>query len=240
MIFKSFFLKRKLYNFVLGASILIYLSAANSYADNTNNQLNIIRKECNYNRELSKEDKDKIIKKLDKEVENSNKRALFERANCFYSFEEYQKSIADITSLLKEDLGYVDLLYKQRGLGFEKLGKLNLALADFTRAIEYNKNIFTLYIERAEIYKKLRNNDEAIRDYKAALSLLIKDRPCELYGCRGYGFEEVKVYMNLLSLLYKNKSQNDYDLILKEAIKRNPDKKEKLLGSSNGKRGRSP
>ncbi len=81
-------------------------------------------------------------------------------------------AIAEMTTVLAVGPDYLKYSnYLMRGRMQRDLGKYELAIADFSKSIEFKKNYGDAYIERAEIYRELRRFALAFADYDALAAL---------------------------------------------------------------------
>jgi hypothetical protein len=65
----------------------------------------------------------------------------------------------------------VALAYNNRGLTYDDMGRLDLAVEDFTRAIELAPFEYKAYTNRGRVYSKLGMLDKAVGDFERAISL---------------------------------------------------------------------
>ena len=63
------------------------------------------------------------------------------------------------------------MVYYNRGSAYYSLGKHDLAIADYDKAIELNPKSPAVYVNRGVAYDKLGNMRQAFNDYKAAARL---------------------------------------------------------------------
>jgi len=81
------------------------------------------------------------------------------------------------------DIPHDQALYERRGLVFRDMGKYDLALSDFTSAIDLEEN-GRYYYHRGVVYLRMLQETEAIADFNVALQL----------GGRGPSFQNCCVY----------------------------------------------
>jgi len=92
-------------------------------------------------------------------------------------------------------------LYSNRATVGSKLGRLDQALADCDKAIEYDSGFFKVYLRRADLYMKTENYEKAVHDYEKAKEL----EP---------GNSEVKSALREAKLQLKKSLRKDYYKIL--------------------------
>ncbi len=99
------------------------------------------------------------------------------RANIASNLRLFDQCIADYSFALDNGYGGISHYYHRRGWCYKKRakGKVNkkdiqLALDDFSRAIELKPNAYT-YTSRGSIYKELERYQNAIQDYSKAIEL---------------------------------------------------------------------
>ena len=61
--------------------------------------------------------------------------------------------------------------YHNRAFAYRKIKKFELAVKDYSSAIEIDPTHFKAFYNRAFCYDKLGDNDKALFDYKMALQL---------------------------------------------------------------------
>ena len=84
------------------------------------------------------------------------------------------------------------LNYYRRGVGYSRLNKFKLAIADQTQAIRLNPEHAQAYNERGIAYKRLRQYQLAIADYTEAIRLV--PRYALAYSNRGNAYGHQKKY----------------------------------------------
>jgi tetratricopeptide (TPR) repeat protein len=63
------------------------------------------------------------------------------------------------------------LVYYHRGVSYHKIGRLDLAIADFTKAIEINSDVADAYANRGKVRLDKRENKLAVVDFNKALEI---------------------------------------------------------------------
>lgn len=120
-------------------------------------------------------------------------------AAAYYNSGEYQKAVDMYTSAINNAGQNTDLakLYKERGDASGALYKYDDAIADFSKAIEYDSRYTNAFWQRGYYRGKKLQYELAIGDFTAAIRLL------ELAGTGG---------SNDLSVLYNNRGHYRYYL----------------------------
>lgn len=97
--------------------------------------------------------------------------ALGQRADAYYSTEQYQRAVSDATAYLKIKPNH--FMYARRAWSHKNLEQYEQALADINEAIRlYAPDKFVVHYEtRGKIYEKLTRYGKAISDYRTALEL---------------------------------------------------------------------
>lgn len=90
------------------------------------------------------------------------------RGGAYLGNREFDKSVADLTMALSLYSEYENAL-NNRGLAYGELGKLDLAIADFTRAIELRPSAAG-YHNRARIFFVKNELDRALADFTEAIN----------------------------------------------------------------------
>ena len=146
-----------------------------------------------------------------------------------------------------------DLTFYYRGLAHHRLKNYRLAVEDLTKSLEIKKDFYS-YIQRGMAYYELYNYDYALDDYNFAYKLFCKNSKIKngnkLFFQRGITQYELKNYQlsvydfsKAIKLGYTNfavfqnrgfgyfnlKKWDNALLDYKEALKRNPDKKNILI-----------
>lgn len=102
------------------------------------------------------------------EIDGVSARAYLQRAELYYSMNEYAKSIPDYSAAIKADPKQMTPLFF-RGIAYQKLDKHSLALLDFTEAIRLYPNANYIAF-RGISHMALKNSDEAFADFAAAIA----------------------------------------------------------------------
>ncbi|GET90910.1 hypothetical protein, conserved [Leishmania tarentolae] len=108
-----------------------------------------------------------------RELPGMTTKVLNSRAYCFARLNLFEDAIRDYTEVLVTDPDNVHALYN-RGMSFEKCGKYNAAVDDFTRVIQLAPeapSTANSYYSRGTSRLQLRQVPEAVEDLKQALKL---------------------------------------------------------------------
>jgi tetratricopeptide (TPR) repeat protein len=105
------------------------------------------------------------------ELSNSSKESLMERANAFVELGQFNKAVEDYTEIVDAGRSVDFYVYFRRGYALMHLGDDDIALNDFSQAINLNPSFPATYLFRGSIYGDLGNFDAALRDFDNALSL---------------------------------------------------------------------
>jgi len=110
-------------------------------------------------------------------LESHNKRdrlagtiAHYNRAKAFEGISLLPEAIADYTSVIAINPGYLDA-YINRGVIYGRLGRFEEALPDLNRAVELDPASVSARYNRGLVYKNLGQMDKAREDFEAAMSL---------------------------------------------------------------------
>ena len=123
------------------------------------------------------------------------------------NFDDVITYYSEVISSQRADL-QLDSLYSSRALAYENQGKFDLAIADYTRAVELAPKDAERYISRGIAYRLKGDFDRAIKDLDKAIKLNSND--FHAYNHRG--------------IVYKRKGENDKAINdFSKAIKLNPD-----------------
>jgi S1-C subfamily serine protease len=87
--------------------------------------------------------------------------------------------------------------YYNRGVSYRETGKLDLAMADYTRAIELNPKYFEAYNNRGNLYMARRDNQRALQEFEAAVK--INPRYAIAHNNRGEAFENLNQLENAMA-----------------------------------------
>ncbi len=134
----------------------------------------------------------------------------FPVSNTNFTVQHVNDVIAACTALINTPGGSDEnhaLVHLQRGAMYRRLGKFELALADFTMSIHYDPKSAYAYTGRGNAHRGLHQVDEAIEDHSKAIEL--KPDYAEAYSNRGNAWRDKKDNKRALA---------DYDA----AIKINP------------------
>ncbi|HEY9711874.1 MAG TPA: tetratricopeptide repeat protein [Chroococcales cyanobacterium] len=132
------------------------------------------------------------------------------RGNIYNSTKEHPEiSIEDFTVVInKKGEDYTRYLL-QRAFAYERLGKEEKAIADYSELLKLNPDDDDTYNYRAKAYEKTRHYKEAIADYSKAISIYPEFSGSSYYG-RGRCYE---------ALGQKDRAKADYDTAAKRGYK---------------------
>ncbi len=126
-------------------------------------------------------------------------RYLYERAINYIFLEQYKKAIDDCSKILEIDSNYIDS-YMVFGFSFENLDEIDKAIENYSKGISlgltFKYPIDTFYKRRADLYKKIHKNDEALQDYTKVIEL---NPSAENYHNRSIFFYEIKDYSSTIN-----------------------------------------
>jgi tetratricopeptide (TPR) repeat protein len=113
-------------------------------------------------------------------------KCVFPVANMDLDREAIESILAACTTLINSEGGSDDarsMVHLQRGSMYRRLGKFELALADFTMSIQYDPKSADAYTGRGNAYRGLHKFDEAIADHSEVIKLQPKN--ASAYNNRG-------------------------------------------------------
>jgi S1-C subfamily serine protease len=87
--------------------------------------------------------------------------------------------------------------YYNRGVSYRETGKLDLAMADYTRAIELNPKYFEAYNNRGNLYMARGDNQRALQEFDAAVK--INPKYAIAHNNRGEAFENMNQLENAMA-----------------------------------------
>ena len=119
----------------------------------------------------------------------------FPVSNSSFSVKHVNDVIAACTVLINSSGGSAEnrsLVHLQRGAMYRRLGKFELALADFTMSIHYDPNSAYAYTGRGNAHRGLKQIDEAIADHTKAIEL--DPKYADAYNNRGNARDDKKDY----------------------------------------------
>ena len=87
--------------------------------------------------------------------------------------------------------------YNSRGILWKRKGDYDRAIADYTAAIELNRNYLFAYYNRGNSYLEKQNFDRAIADFAAAIR--INPKYSQAYANRGVAYGEKQDYDRALA-----------------------------------------
>jgi len=144
--------------------------------------------------------------------------AYWNRGNCYYELKKYQLADDDyakgIDRISKSD--ELAKLYKYRGDCLAHLDKYSEGDKMYTRAISYNADYYGAYWSRAYYRKLDKRVDDAIADYKKAITII------EASGSNSNSEDMASICRNL-ALIYSDQGKNDLALeTINKALLANP------------------
>ncbi|GCA71998.1 TPR repeat-containing protein YrrB [Microcystis aeruginosa NIES-2519] len=128
-----------------------------------------------------------------------------EKWSVLSELKRYDEGLAAITQAI--DLAPRAAWYSNRGIIYYKQQKYDLAISDYSKAIEINPNYAQAYVNRGNLYSDLQKYDLALSDYNKAIDINPND--AYAYNNRGVLYSDLQKYDLALS---------DYD----KAIRINP------------------
>ncbi len=134
----------------------------------------------------------------------------FPVSNTNFSIKHVNDVIAACTALINTEGGSAEnrsRVHLQRGAMYRRLGKFELALADFTMSIHYDPKSAYAYTGRGNAHRGLHQVDESIADHTEAIRL--DPKYAAAYNNRGNAWRDKKDYARAIA---------DYD----EAVKIDP------------------
>jgi protein O-mannosyl-transferase len=95
----------------------------------------------------------------------------------------WKNSMSVFDSILAKESRSSPMVYFHRGVAYEKMGMLESAIDDYTRAIDLFPTYYEAFFSRGSAYEQMGRLDRALDDYSAAISL--KPSSYEAYTNRG-------------------------------------------------------
>lgn len=120
---------------------------------------------------------------------DNDKNVYISRGITFYNKGDFVKAIDDFDVALKLDSNF-SAAYYHKAMSYIKLNKLSDALANLTKAIEYNQSNTAYWGTRGTVYKKIGNYQAAIDDYSKCI--LLDPQNVDAYVERGYVYNILK------------------------------------------------
>jgi tetratricopeptide (TPR) repeat protein len=129
----------------------------------------------------------------------------YEKGLIFYKGMEYDRSIDDFTKALetnpKDKENYK--VYYMRGRSYLKNRQYDKAISDFTKALEIcpqtdKETKFLILESKGNSYHALNKNDDAIKDFSAAIAENIK----YVYNNRGWAWRNMENYPKAVKDFY--------------------------------------
>ena len=114
---------------------------------------------------------DKALEAIDNAIalQPSNPFLYSSKSRILDEMQRYSEAAVALTEAI--ELYPLVEYYARRGILYEEQDKLELALADFSKAIELDPNDVKIYILRIDIYNKQEKNDLALLDIKKAIEV---------------------------------------------------------------------
>lgn len=101
----------------------------------------------------------------------------------------WKNSMAAFDAILAKDSRRSPVVYFHRGVAYEKAGKSEQAIDDYTRAISLFPSYYEAFFSRGTAYDRMGRFDQAIEDYSSAISL--KPSSYEAYTNRGLAYKKI-------------------------------------------------
>jgi tetratricopeptide (TPR) repeat protein len=102
--------------------------------------------------------------------------SYYDRGNAYYKIGNYKAAVEDYTQIINQNntdsLSFRSYAYYQRSRAYEKLDEKQKAISDWTEVIRGDNSFAEAYISRGNLYKAIRDKENAITDYKAADKIL--------------------------------------------------------------------
>ena len=100
--------------------------------------------------------------------------AAFRRAGTYFAAKNYGRAISDYTRAIEHSPRSPEGYYN-RGITYEKTGKLEKALEDYTGAIEVDPQYVKAYCNRASLLWSKGETERAVEDMKKAARLGMRE-----------------------------------------------------------------
>ena len=142
---------------------------------------------------MDKKEKEELLKKIEKKIEDYTKKieknpndasnyynrgnAYYNRGSTFISLEKFQEAVDDFKKAIEDYSRAIELnpndasYYYNRGISFNRLKEYEKAIEDYSRAIELNPNNASYYYYRGNTFSILKEYEKAIEDYSRAIEL---------------------------------------------------------------------
>jgi protein O-mannosyl-transferase len=101
----------------------------------------------------------------------------------------WKNGIVVFDAILEKDSRRSPKVYFHRGVAFEKAGKPEQAIDDYTRAIALFPSYYEAFFSRGTAYDRMGRFDQAIEDYTSAIFL--KPSSYEAYTNRGLAYKKI-------------------------------------------------
>jgi tetratricopeptide (TPR) repeat protein len=160
-------------------------------------------------------------------VKSDSNKIRFVRVGCYQAISNYQAAIDDLSAMINsgEEPMNLFMLYYLRGSTYREYGKMSEAISDLSKSLGLDNTNLDAYISRAEVFVEFKKYDSSIKDYESALGLFKSRRNCEIgRECAGdsYAYRESSVYLALLNIYKHTGNKDEFESLLKEALRRNP------------------
>lgn len=128
--------------------------------------INVINEELLKEKESQLTDEDKLERRTESRRLKDEGNDRFKNNNYDGAIESYSNAL--ITCLLThaEDRA---IIYSNRAATYMKMKKYDEAIADSSKALEFNPDYMKALLRRAELYERVEKYDDALDDYKKAL-----------------------------------------------------------------------
>lgn len=128
------------------------------------------------------------------QIDPNNAAAFGNRARAYAAKENYDFAVADLTKAISMNSPSVnlDFLYNYRGKVYNQQKKSDLAIKDFNKSIEIERENPDAFEGRAMTYYQLKQFEPAIKDFTEAIKL--KKENHSAYHYRGHSYQSSKNY----------------------------------------------
>lgn len=155
--------------------------------------------------------------------------AYWNRGNCYYKQQKYKESDDDYAKAIDRTSDAKDLskLYKYRGDCQNNLGDYDNADKLFTRAISYNADNYNAYWSRGYLRNDRSKPDEALADYKKAVSII------NATGADGKSVDLGYIYRNMARIYYTSMKDDEAMEAINKSLMANPNYADAFLTRAN-------
>lgn len=156
------------------------------------------------------------------ELDPQSYQAFYNRGLVYAALERYQDSVKDFSQVIELNPQLAEA-YRLRGITYANLANYEQAIQDYTDAISLNPpNPSLYYYERAELYRLLGQDSEAVSDLTTVVEETQISSLAHLY--RGLAYRELQRYRSAISefelakdLAIQQEDNSTYQLILFES-----------------------